>query len=131
MPEEQKPHCAALRAMNSFCRAASSPLSLSPSMVRRIFRRSAPQGEAAAGRPAVEQNRAGAADAVLAAKVRSGQLELLAQEIRQMQARLHASAEGLSVQRRVDLDLFVADEASSAVLAERLLSTRRVSTWAM
>ena len=44
--------------------------------------------QAGAHRLAVEEDRAGAADAVLAADVRAGQAELVAQEVAQQQARL-------------------------------------------
>ena len=49
------------------------------------------QGQAAARGAPVDQHRAGAADAVLAAEMGSGQLELLAQEIGQMLPRLDAA----------------------------------------
>src|SRR5437660_801743 len=62
--------------------------------------------EAAARGMAVDQHRAGAADAVLAAEMRAGQLQLLAQKIRQMLARLDAALERFAVQGRLDLELF-------------------------
>ena len=92
------------------------------------------QRQAAARRAAVDQHRAGAANAVLAAEMRAGQLQLLPQEIRQMLARLDAPLQRLAVQGRFDLDLFVADQielAHAAALSDKPLRTRRVSTVAM
>ena len=45
-------------------------------------------GDARARRHAVEQHRAGAADAVFAAEMRAGQIELVADEIGEIGARL-------------------------------------------
>ena len=91
------------------------------------------QGQAAARGAPVDQHRAGAADAVLATEMGSGQLELLAQEIGQMLPRLDAAPQRLAVERRVDLDVFMAAEvrrAHAAALAARPPRTRRVSTLA-
>ena len=54
-------------------------------------------GDAGANRHAVDQHRAGAADAVLAAEMGAGQVAALAQKIRQMGARLDAARNRLAV----------------------------------
>ena len=69
------------------------------------------QGEAAARGAAIDHHRAGAADTVLAAEVRTGQLQLLSQEVRQMLARLDAPLQRLAVQGRFDRDVFVAERS--------------------
>ena len=77
----------------------------------------------------VEQNRARAANAMFATQMRPGQLQLLAQEVREMLACLYAPLQRFSVQNCFDLYLFAADEirrAHAAALSDKLLSTRRV-----
>jgi hypothetical protein len=49
-------------------------------------------GDAGARRCAVEQDRAGPAHALLAAKMCRGELQLLSQEVREMRARLRGAA---------------------------------------
>ena len=51
-------------------------------------------GDAGARRHAVEQQRAGAANAVLAAEMGAGQIEVVAQEIGEMGARLDGGLDG-------------------------------------
>src|ERR1700720_1225231 len=100
--------------------------------------------EAASRRAAVDQHGAGAADAVLAAEMRSGQLHLLTQKVGEMLARLYAAAQRPAVQGRLDCDLVVAQEIIGAIVRGIVdgighaaarpaseLSTRRVSTAAM
>src|SRR5216683_309189 len=53
---------------------------------------------------AVEQDRAGAADAVLAARVGPGKAEILAEEVDQQLARLGAPSVHLAVDRQADVD---------------------------
>jgi len=53
--------------------------------------------QARARRIAVEQNRAGAADAVLAAEMGAGELKPLAQKVRQRQAHRHGGFMALAV----------------------------------
>ena len=88
----QKPHCSALRRRKASCRSAIAPESDTPSMVSTLravaLHR---EREAAAHDRAVEQHRAGAAHAVLAADMAAGQPERLAQEIDQRGARLDGS----------------------------------------
>jgi hypothetical protein len=128
MPEEQKAHCAALRAMNSLCSCESLPLSV----VHRFAGNLRRQREAAARGAAVDHHRACATDAVLAAEMRSGQLHVLAQEVRQMLARLHPPLQRLAVQSRFDRDVFLPEEVGHGfALSGNELSTRRVSTVAM
>ncbi len=92
--------------------------------------------EAAARRAAIDQHRAGAADAVLAAEMRAGQFQLLAQEVGEMLARLDAPLERPAIQRRFDGDVFLADldigfVGHAVATFDRELSTRRVSTVAI
>ena len=92
------------------------------------------QRETASNRAAVEEHGARATDAVLAAEMRSGQFEVLAQEIGQMLARLRPPFQRLSVEDRLDDDILGAEEiriGHGAGLSERELRTRRVSTVAM
>src|SRR5438132_1818001 len=77
---------------------------------------------------AVDGDGAGAADAVLAAEVGAGEVEILAQEVGQRLAHL----DGLLVEAAVDGD---ADDAldhrrSVAARSAARASARRVSTWA-
>ena len=59
--------------------------------------------EAAAHHGAVEQHRAGAAHALLAADMAAGQAEIVAQEIDQRLARLDALAHVLAIHAQTDL----------------------------
>src|SRR5262249_8768327 len=88
--------------------------------------------EAAARRAAVDHDGACATDAVLAAEMGSGQLHVLAQEVREVLARLHAPFQRLAVQSRFDRDVFFPEEVGHGVtFSDNELSTRRVSTVAM
>ena len=58
--------------------------------------------QAGAHRLAVEQHGAGAAHAVLAAEVRSRQLDVLAEEVRERLARLDEPLDGLAVDGEAD-----------------------------
>src|SRR6202043_4061194 len=96
--------------------------------------------EAAPRRAAVDQHGAGAADAVLAAEMRAGQLHLLAQKVGEMLARFYAAPQRPAVQGRLDRDLVLAEEIVAGIVdgighagarAASELSTRRVSTAAM
>ena len=60
--------------------------------------------QARASRGAVEDHRAGAADAVLAADVRPGKAESVADEIREEEARLDDLAVAAAVDRKLDRD---------------------------
>ena len=115
MPDEQKPHCAALRAMNS-CLQLGELAALGQAFdgVDGLAGNLRRERQAAARGAAVDQHRAGAADAVLAAQMRAGQLQLLAQEVGEMLPRLDAPLQRLAVQGRFDLDLFVADQVEIA-----------------
>src|SRR4029453_1024291 len=83
IPGVQKPHCRALRSWNAFCRGASSFESERPAIVS-TRQAAVPRGGGhqapAPVLPAAAQ-RAGAEHAVLAADVRAGEAELLAQEV--------------------------------------------------
>src|SRR5205085_1323834 len=54
-------------------------------------------GDAGAGRGAVDQHRAGAANAVLAAEMRAGEVQRVAQEVAEMRPRLDLGGNGPSV----------------------------------
>ncbi len=135
MPEEQKPHCAAFRAYElalQFGKLAAVGHAFDgvDGLAGNLRR----EREAAARRPAVDQHRAGSADAVLAAEMCAGQLKLVTQEVRQVLARLDPPLEWLAIQGRFDLDLLVAgqvERAHATALSDKSLSTRRVSTVAM
>ena len=88
-PGVQKPHCSACSRVkasrSSFMIASSSK----PSMVRTSLPVAGDRiGDAGARGLAVDQHRAGAAHAVLAAEMRAGEPQLLAQEIGEVRARL-------------------------------------------
>ena len=94
MPGVQKPHCRPWLSRNACCSGCSSS----------ARRRDALDGEqlvavglhrehqAGARRAAVEQDGAGAADAVLAAEMRAGEPELVAHEIGERHAHLDLSS---------------------------------------
>ena len=110
MPDEQNPHCAAFRSMNARLQL------LELAALRHAFDRVdglagdlGCERQAAAHRPIVDQNRAGATDAVLATEMRAGQLQLLAQEISEMLARLHAPLDRPAIDGGLDLDFFEAE----------------------
>src|SRR5215471_18556294 len=133
MPEEQNPHCAALRAMNSLCSCESLPLSVRPSMVStdlpEICAASVRQPRAV--RPSIMT--------VHAPQMPCSQprwvpvrLHVLAQEVREVLARLHAPFQRLAVQGRFDRDVFLPEGVGHGVtFSDNELSTRRVSTVAM
>ncbi len=105
MPGVQKPHCSAFFSWKAFCSRASSPESLRPSMVstRQPFACTASIRQPRTISPST-RTRAGAAHAVLAAGVRAGQAEFLAQEIDQVLARLHAPADLGAIDRQRDVE---------------------------
>ena len=93
IPGVQKPHCSACCSRKARCSGFSSPSAARPSTVRI----SAPSAWTASSRhertdDAVEDHGAGAADAVLAADVRPGEAERVAEEVRQQQARLRTGS---------------------------------------
>ena len=61
------------------------------------------EGDARAYRHAVDEQRAGAADAVLAADMGAGQVVRLAQQVSEMRARLDVGAQHAAVDRQADL----------------------------
>src|SRR5204863_9758251 len=77
-------------------------------------------GDAGAGDLAVDLHRAGAADAVLAAEVRAGEQELLAQEIGQVRARGHVDLDDLAVDGEGD----ARHAASTWAMARRTATAR-------
>src|SRR5262249_31451083 len=90
------------------------------------------EGETAGRDAAVDHHGAGAADAVLAAEMGSRQLQLLAQEVGEVLARLDAPLQRLAVQSRFDGDFFLSEEIGHAWSSSGSeFSTRRVSTVAM
>ena len=60
------------------------------------------QRDAGACRHRIDDERARAADAVLAAEMRAGEAERVAQEIREIRARLDVGRDGLPVDGQVD-----------------------------
>src|SRR5439155_20891649 len=82
------------------------------------------QQQAGADGDAAEPDRAGAADAVLAADVRAGQPECVPEEVREQQARLHLLAVSAAVDGQLDRDHPV---RSRARLTAR--STRTGTRW--
>ena len=72
--------------------------------------------EAAAHHLAVDQHRAGAADAVLAADMAAGQSQILAQEIDQRLARLDALAHVLAVDAQADVEMALAHDPIRALV---------------
>ena len=101
MPGVQKPHWSAWCSRKAACSGVNSP---SPaSALDRLDARAVHlrrEHEARANGGAVDPDRAGAADAVLAADMRAPQSQLMAQEVRQQQPRLHQ----LAAEPAVDLD---------------------------
>src|SRR5215831_1040847 len=90
------------------------------------------QREAAARDAAVDHHGACAADPVLAAEMGSGQLQLLAQEVGEVLARLDPPLQRLAVQSRFDRDVSLSEEVGHGVaLCDSELNTRRVSTVAI
>jgi len=86
----QKPHCKALRSRKAACRSAISPLSDSPSMVSTRRPASATASHQAGTHDlSIDAHRAGTANPMLATDMRSGQLQLLPQKIRKVEARQH------------------------------------------
>ena len=122
MPGVQKPHCSACASLNAAWSGFSSPagrgqafdgLDLMPVGLRR-------QHDAGARRLAVEEDGAGAADAVLAPDVRAGETEILAEKVAQQQPRL----DGSPLPRAVDDDFDGDDRAHEA----GSLSQARINT---
>ena len=107
MPGVQKPHCRALRATNAACRSAISPRVVQAFDGHHLaavgLHR---QHQAAAHDDAVDAHRAGAADAMLAAQMRTRETQLGAQEIDQMLAHGHRADDTLAVDGERDRLLF-------------------------
>ena len=129
----QKPHCSALRSRNAACRSAISPLSDSPSIVStdassRLHR----QHQAGAHDLAVNAHRARAANAVLAADMRAGQFQMLAQKICQIKPRQHESIDTLAVdvERNGDGSRQVSAPASSSGRESNAATHRDNNTFA-
>ena len=125
----QKPHCRPWLSWNACCRRPRVPSgSARPStVVTDAAVGLHGEHQAGADRLAVEQDVAVAAEAVLAGDVRAGQIEILAQEVRERPARLDEPL----APRAVDLDahaerlsLMRAPLASVAGIAQ---SARRAS----
>ncbi len=83
------------------------------------------QHQAGAHRLAVDEHRAGAADAVLAADVGAGEAELVAQEVGEQQPRLDLALVGPAVDRHLDR---VAAHRPSPARRQASVRARRVST---
>ena len=127
-PGVQKPHC---RPWHSWKACWTGPSSPSGSQQPFDGRHGVAVGgdredEAGADRDAVEQHRARAADAVLAAEVRAGQAEVHAQEVGQQPARRGLAAPGDAVDGHGDLMQLLAHgaTASYAAFSERAVRTR-------
>ena len=111
----QKPHCSACASWNASLQRVLA-VRRSPSTVRSE-RPSRLHGEhqARAHRLAVDQHRAGAADAVLAADLGAGQPELVAQEVGQQRPRLDLDVVGAAV----DLELILMPRRLERLADER------------
>ena len=89
----QKPHWSACASRKAACNGVSSPLPASPSTVSSSAAVDLDrEEEAGAHGDAVEPHRARAADAVLAADVRAGEAERVADEVGEQQPRLDTLA---------------------------------------
>src|SRR5262249_60797034 len=132
MPEEQNPHCAALRAMNSLCSCESLPLSVRPSMVStdlpEICAASVRQPRAV--RPSIMTVHAPQMPCSQPRWVPVSSMSWRRKSA--MLARLYAPFQRLAVQSRFDRDVFLPEEDGHGVtFSDNELSTRRVSTVAM
>src|SRR6266704_2019128 len=87
-PGVQKPHCSALVSTKALCSSSISRESERPSTVSTL------------------QPSACAANAVLAADVRAGELELVAKEVGEVEPRGHAALHALAVDSEGDFDGF-------------------------
>ena len=92
----QKPHCRPWHSRNACCTGPSEPSGLVEPFDRGdlVPDRGDREHQAGAHRAAVDQDRAGAADAVLAADVGAGQPEVVAQRVGQQPARRHPDVVG-------------------------------------
>ena len=109
MPGVQKPHCRACASRNAACSGCSSvPPGGRQALDRRHRGAVDLDGEhqARAHRLTVHQHGAGAADAVLAADVRAGEAELVAQEVAEEQARLDVGGVGRAIDGHADAETF-------------------------
>ena len=103
MPGVQYPHCSAVLAGEGRAQLAHHRI-----VVETLDRRDLGAvtgdrvGDAGARRRAVDQERAGAAHAVLAAEVRAGQQLALAQEVGEMRARLDRGGDRPAVDGETD-----------------------------
>src|ERR1700742_33001 len=77
------------------------------------------KGDAGARRHAVDQQRAGAAHAVFTAKMRAGQVELVAEKVRQMRAWIDRLVDRAAVDGEADRGHAVASS----------MARRRIATW--
>ena len=116
--------------MKACCNGCSvSPLA-SPSTVRiglplRLHR----EHQAGAHRLAVEDDGAGAADAVLAADMRAGLAAVVADRIDQRLARLDADVVLAAVDRQRDVDFIVTASVHFGSMSPNLLRTRSSTSW--
>ena len=82
MPGVQKPHCSACAELKACCSGCSSPASPRiPSIVTIDARRPDTPAAGRIHRPAVEQDRAGTADALFASQVHSGAAEAVTEHV--------------------------------------------------
>ena len=86
------------------------------------------QGQAGPDRLAVEQHRAGPADPVLAADVGAGQAEVVAEEVREEQARRHALGVGAAVDADRHRDLGRGHGVLAGAWWARSMASRRART---
>ena len=102
-PEVQKPHCGASCSMKACCSGSSLPFCASPSTVW-IGAAVHPHRELAARvhRLAVEQHRARAALAAIAADLGAGEPQVIAQQFDQRPAIFHLEAMGGAVDRHAN-----------------------------
>ena len=92
MPEVQNPHCAALRVEKGLLqRGERAARGKAFDGLHRLAVNLRGEHQAAARREAVDEHRACAAGAMFAAEMRPGEFEFLAQEIREVLARLDAA----------------------------------------
>ena len=123
IPGVQKPHWSAWWRRNDSCSAVSGPGPASDSTVSTLLavRLHGEEAAAADGDP-VQEDRARAADAVLAADVRPGEPQAVAEEVGQQEPRLDSLAHRAAVHGELDLDH---DARSIARVVRAPVSSRR------
>ncbi len=104
MPAVQKPHWSAWLRRNACCSTPSRSADGARPFDRLELAAIDLRGEREAGprQHAVDDNSAGAADAVLAADMGAGRAQLVTQEIGQQHARLGLALDRLAVEREAD-----------------------------